>query len=363
VPLLGSLARTRAAYIAAMSLAVLALTVVLHEPGLGLTFLYIIPTLFAAYWFGWVGGVATGAAGAGLFLVGSEIETRPVEGAAALVRLLTFCLVGIVVARLLDQRAKLSATVRDTEVELSQLRAMHEALTPPAASQRPSLSLASAFEPAQEGVAGDFFMVAEGPADATIVVVGDVVGKGLEAARRASFVRTALTTFAPFTDNPCRLLEMANASLIERAGVSEVFVTATCVAYRPAEACLSWASAGHPPPVRLDDGTPLNGVRPGLPLGVDLDVHCSMAEERFVAGSGLVLFTDGLSEARDRVGDHARSLPAGGLFGDDRIRTALASLRGAEPSRVVEELAREAKRFSGGALSDDLCIVALRAAP
>lgn len=343
-----------------MSLAVLAVTVILHEPGLGLTFLYIVPTLFGAYWFGWTGGVAAGVAGAGLFLVGSQIEPRPLEGASALVRLVTFCIVGFVVARLLDQRTKLTATVRETEVELSQLRAMQDALTPPAASQRPSLSLASSFEPAQDGVAGDFFIVAEGPADATIVVVGDVVGKGLEAARRASFVRTALATFAPFTDNPCRLLEMANTSLIERAGVSEVFVTAACVAYRPSDRCLAWASAGHPLPVRLDDGTPLDGVRPGLPLGIDLDVHCAIAEERFAAGAGVVLFTDGLSEARAKAGERAQS--AAELFGDDRIRAAVEGLRGAEPSRVVEELTREARRFSGGALSDDLCIVALRAA-
>jgi serine phosphatase RsbU (regulator of sigma subunit) len=53
-----------------------------------------------------------------------------------------------------------------------------------------------------------------------VLLVGDVVGKGVHAARRAVFVRTSLVTFAPLEDDPARLLRLANAALIDRAGTS-----------------------------------------------------------------------------------------------------------------------------------------------
>ena len=87
-----------------------------------------------------------------------------------------------------------------------------------------------------------------------MLVVGDVVGHGLRAGRRAAFVRTAFAATAPFSDNPSRLLSWANTALIERAGPGSEFVTAACVTYLPAERLLRWAYAGHPPALSLDDG-------------------------------------------------------------------------------------------------------------
>jgi Stage II sporulation protein E (SpoIIE) len=111
--------------------------------------------------------------------------------------------------------------------------------------------------PAAERVSGDFYLVAEGPQDATVLVVGDVVGHGLTAARRAAFLRTAFAATAPFSDDPCRLLSWANAALIERAGAGSDFVTAACVSYLRGERCLRWAYAGHPPALWLNDGQEL----------------------------------------------------------------------------------------------------------
>jgi serine phosphatase RsbU (regulator of sigma subunit) len=96
---------------------------------------------------------------------------------------------------------------RAAEHELEDLRAIRDALTPPELPQRPGLELAAAFLPAiAEQVSGDFYLVAEGPQDSTVLVVGDVVGHGLQAARRAAFIRTTFAATAPFSDDPCRLL-------------------------------------------------------------------------------------------------------------------------------------------------------------
>ncbi len=138
------------------------------------------------------------------------------------------------------------------EHELDDLRAIRDALTPPELPQRPGLELAAAFLPASaERVSGDFYLVCEGPQDSTVLVVGDVVGHGLHAARRAAFARTTFAATAPFSDDPSRLLSWANTALVERAGITEDFVTAACVTYLPSEQLLRWAYAGHPPALRL----------------------------------------------------------------------------------------------------------------
>jgi phosphoserine phosphatase RsbU/P len=206
--------------------------------------------------------------------------------------------------------------------------------------------------PAQQGAAGDFYLVAAGPRESTIVVVGDVAGKGFEAAHRAAFVRDAFAAAAPSTDDPCRLLKLANAALLEQPGDGQMFVTCACIVFSPTEHKMTWALAGHPPPMWLDDGTEVGSLVPAFPLGVEPTLNCTSASTHFEHGAGLMAFTDGLSEARQGGGE---------LFGTDRISRKLSTLRGASPGRVVRELRREAERFAGGALPDDLCIVALRA--
>jgi PAS domain S-box-containing protein len=240
--------------------------------------------------------------------------------------------------------------------ELAELRVLQRALTgdPPA---RPHLELASCFVPAEEGVAGDFYLVAPGPQDATVVAVGDVIGHGLAAARRATFVRAAIATFVRFTDDPLRLLEMANHALIERAGTTTEFVTAVCATYRPREGRLVWAAAGHPPPMALDTGEPVGAPQPGLPLGIEIDLGADSVDVPFGPTDGLLLFTDGLTEAR-RLGSARASAPR---LGDDAVRDVLRALEGAPPHDVVSRLRKAASEHVGGQFADDLCMVAARA--
>jgi PAS domain S-box-containing protein len=259
-------------------------------------------------------------------------------------------------ARISLQRA--SQVIARQDQKLAELRALQEALTPPRPPARPHLALASCFLPAEEGVAGDFYLVAAGPGDATIFVVGDVMGHGLHAARRATFVRTALATFSRFTDDPLRLLEMANHSLIERIGTSAEFVTAVCASYRPSLGRLQWAAAGHPAPIALDSGDPVGALtRVGAPLGIEIDLGGSRAEVPFLPGQGLLLYTDGLPEARSAPS------PRSGAprLGDERVRDLVRHLPGEEPQRIVDCLCAEAVAHTGGVPADDLCLVALRA--
>ena len=235
------------------------------------------------------------------------------------------------------------------ELELKDLRAIRDALTPPELAGQPGIDLAASFAPATEGVSGDFYLAAEGPNDATTLVVGDVIGKGLQAARRAAFIRTVFSTTAPFSDDPARLLSWANTALLERTDDEVNFVTVGCVTYSPSERLLRWAYAGHPPVLWLDSGEELTGGR-SLPLGISRDWLCTPAARQLAPGTGVLLYTDGVTEARR----------AGEQFGQIRLAQSVQKLEGRTPSEVVAEVTNEVEEFGASGLADDLCVVAAR---
>jgi serine phosphatase RsbU (regulator of sigma subunit) len=180
------------------------------------------------------------------------------------------------------------------ERELNDLRAVRDALTPPELARRPGVELAASFLPAREGVSGDFYLVAEGPHETTTLLVGDVVGKGLGAARRAAFIRTVFATTAPFSDDPARLLSWANTALVERAEDALEFVTVGCVTVSPRDRMLRFAYAGHPPVLWLDTGEELTGGR-APPLGLPEEWACPTARHPLSPGTGVLLYTDGVT--------------------------------------------------------------------
>ena len=247
-----------------------------------------------------------------------------------------------VVSRLLEQALA-------DERELNDLRAIRDALTPPELASRPGVELAASYLPATEGVSGDFYLVAEGPHEATALVVGDVVGKGLGAARRAAFIRTVFATTAPFSDDPARLLSWANTALVERGEDELKLVTVGCVILSPTDRILRWGYAGHPPVLWLDSGEELSGGR-SLPLGLSDQWACTTAAHNLTPGTGVLLYTDGVTEARHN----------GEQFGPQRLARSVQTLGGRAPSEVVAAVTAEVQEFAATGLADDLCVVAAR---
>jgi len=247
-----------------------------------------------------------------------------------------------VITRLLERLAA-------DELELNDLRAVRDALTPPELGSRPGVDLAASFLPATDGVSGDFYLLAEGPHEATVLVVGDVVGKGLGAARRAAFIRTVFATTAPFSDDPALLLSWANTALFERAEEDRDFVTVGCVTFSPRDRSLRWGYAGHPPVLWLDTGEELSGGR-ALPLGLSEELACTPAAHHLMPGTGVLLYTDGVTEARHN----------GEQFGQTRLAQIVQALGGQAPSEVVAAVTTEVEQFAATRLADDLCVVAAR---
>jgi serine phosphatase RsbU (regulator of sigma subunit) len=248
-----------------------------------------------------------------------------------------------------DELAGLRGRIEVAEHELEDLRAIRDALTPSELPRRPGLELAAAFVPAADQVSGDFYLVAEGPQDSTLLVVGDVVGHGLPAARRAAFVRTAFAATAPFSDDPWRLLSWTNTALVERAGTSADFVTAACMTYLPRERLLRWAYAGHPPAIRMQDGRELVAPTQGIPLGVRADPEYVEGMLRPDEPTGVLLYTDGLTEARHN----------GAFFGLEGVTAVLGELEDASARKAVAALGERVAAFADpGSLADDLCMLA-----
>jgi sigma-B regulation protein RsbU (phosphoserine phosphatase) len=338
--------------------AVFAAQLAAATPALGLSLLYVLPVAVAALWFGRLGGVLTGLLAAASFLAAAALVDEPELAAALLLPLLVLTGSGYGLGVLSERHEEMRSTVERQEGQLGELRAIQAALVPGPVPRRPGLELAACYVPAQHGVAGDFHLVAAGPGDATVVVIGDVMGKGLEAAQRASFVRTAFASFAPFSDDPVRLLQLANRSLIERAGTSPAFVTAACLVLKPAERSVDCALAGHPPPLLLDAAAELDCGAAGVPLGLELELDCDGSRAELREGSGVLVYTDGLLEARKAENGRRNGAEQ---FGGRRVRELLRGLSGEGPAAVVERLREEAESFAGGSLPDDLCLVALRA--
>jgi len=250
-----------------------------------------------------------------------------------------------------DDVAELHRRLEFAEHELEDLRAIRDALTPPELPVRPGLDVAAGYLPAAERVGGDFHLVAAGPHGATVLVVGDVVGHGLLAARRAAFVRTVFVATAPFTDDPAQLLGWVNTALIERAGTSSDFVTAACATFQPAERRLRWAYAGHPAALWLDDGGELAPGKQGAPLGLYAELGCVESSHGTAPGDGVLLYTDGLTEAR---------APDGSVLGTAAVCAALCDLRGGSAADTVAALTTRATRFASRGLTDDLFLLAAR---
>jgi hypothetical protein len=198
------------------------------------------------------------------------------------------------------------------EQELHSARELQQVLIPEKLPTLAGFSISSSYLPALE-VGGDFFQIIplDGPAaGSTLIVLGDVSGKGLRAAMAVSLIVGAVRTLAETTSSPAEILAGLSRRLHGRlqGGFS------TCVVLRldPRGAC-TLASAGHPAPYFNDKEIDLPGA---LPLGIDPAIAYEETVIHFQPGDRCALYTDGLLEART---------PSGEIFSFERLQTLFAS--------------------------------------
>jgi serine phosphatase RsbU (regulator of sigma subunit) len=304
----------------------------------------LIPTFAAAWWIGRRAALAV-ALFAFAVLIAAVITTSEIGWVEAV-------LTGVLLVLAAQIFGTLVGTQRRQARELERLAPLQDALAPRVPARPPLLEIASRYITADADVSGDFYLVAEGHNNATVVVIGDVAGKGMEAAKRATFVRATLNACAPYSEDPVHMLRTVNAELVRQYGTSPQFVTMLCLVVDP-DATVSWCSAGHPRPVSLADGRPIGSPRIGYPLGIATELKGMEVATTELPQSGILLFTDGLIDARPPRGSFQP-------FGERRVAMFLSELSDPTPEGAVEHLANAAQVFAGGSLPDDLCLVALR---
>ena len=206
----------------------------------------------------------------------------------------------------------------------------------------------TAYEP--ELVGGDFSDVFRLDDSHVVVLIGDVAGKGVRAAGLTETARAKLRAFATIDPSPAFILAKTNELLL-RFDPDESHVTAFCAVLDPHTGDLDYASAGHPAPVHLGASTCRTlDVTFGPPLGSFersyVNAHTVLSPDDY-----LVLYTDGVTEARRGAG----------LLGEARLLEIVAGLRG-RPVQEVADGVRDAALAFASRLSDDLQVVVLRLA-
>ncbi|AJP00453.1 phosphatase [Streptomyces cyaneogriseus subsp. noncyanogenus] len=215
----------------------------------------------------------------------------------------------------------------------------------------PGLKLAARYLPATHGlnIGGDWYDAFRQPDGSVIAVIGDVTGHGLHAAVMMSQLRTALRAYAVDGGSPGRLLTRLHNFLHHLQ--PDLYATAVIARFRPGDPTLTWAAAGHPPPVlRTADGrVRILDAKPGAMLGIPLKQEIADHTVRLSPGATLALYTDGLVERRARGIDPGieRLAQALGGFGAAELE---ADLAGAADG-ILHPLLSDSER------DDDVCLL------
>ncbi len=233
-------------------------------------------------------------------------------------------------------------------------RTLQESLLPPRLPEIAGFEVAASYQAVSLGteVGGDFYDLFEMPGGAWAVVIGDVTGKGPRAASTTSLLRHTLRAVAMHARRPHRILERTNVAIQDQV-TDECFSTALFVQFRSmgGRARLRLASAGHVPPLVLrHDGRVERIDLEGILLGGLPEITLSERRLELEPGDTLVLYTDGVTEARI----------AGRLFGEERLAELVRECAGCSAAEIVDRIRRVVVEFQHGQPADDLAVVALR---
>ncbi|HZD81159.1 MAG TPA: SpoIIE family protein phosphatase [Actinomycetota bacterium] len=234
-------------------------------------------------------------------------------------------------------------------------RTLQEVLLPRSLPKIAGFEMSAGYWPAREGleVGGDFYDAFRRPDGSVGLVIGDVCGKGAEAAAVMGVARQAVRVAGMSESRPSAILEVVNRSLL-LGDFADRFVTACDVRLRPREdgGMMTACSAGHPFPlvVRVDGSVKAIG-EPGNFLGVFEDVKLTDVAESIEPGDLLVLYTDGLVEW-----PHAPDA-------EGRFTALLSDHAGRSAPEVVAAAGEWWRTGVGSAARDDAALLVVRSLP
>ncbi len=246
-------------------------------------------------------------------------------------------------------RARRSAEAAEARA-LALARTLQQTLIPPEPPDIPGLDVAAVYRPAGDGaeVGGDFYDVFQVTADDWVFVLGDVSGKGVDAAVLTSLIRYTVRGLAIKVAEPSEVLRQLNSLLLAR----DVGRFCTLALLRLAREGAGWrleaSFGGHPPAVVLRPGTgTLRFGASGFLVGVFDDVEFTTSRLVLGPGESLVLYTDGVTDAQN--GD--------AHFGEERLMDLLEDL-GPHADSLVRGVLAEVLEFQDQP-RDDVAMLAV----
>jgi serine phosphatase RsbU (regulator of sigma subunit) len=231
---------------------------------------------------------------------------------------------------------------------------MQRSLLPSALPDVPGLEIGHVYESSSKvDVGGDVYDVLPLEDGRVAVCLGDVVGKGIEAAADMAMAKFTFRALARSYPEPGSFLARANDVVVEEIALGK-FLTMIYAVLDPTTGEFAAANAGHPP-ARLvrTDGTVQVLPAPGLALGIDGDQEYGEERVAVERGASVVLFTDGVLETRQD----------GELYGEARLDAFLRDNAALSAQALVDALVADVRAFGGGDLDDDCAVVCLRLAP
>ncbi len=224
---------------------------------------------------------------------------------------------------------------------------LQRGLLPPPLPHIPGWSIAAMYQPAgaENEVGGDFYDAFRVPGG-WMLAIGDITGRGAEAASITAVARYTLRTAVALTGDPQLALATLNRALLSRSDPALCSLVALALS-EDLEQPLRLAVAGHPPPLLVDGESVAELSGEGPVLGAFADAHWEVEHCSVEPGQQLVIVTDGITEA----------LGSEGRFGEERLH---AELSGAgDPALVMRKLEAALNAFTEGRHDDDVAILAL----
>ncbi|HWG60592.1 MAG TPA: GAF domain-containing SpoIIE family protein phosphatase [Streptosporangiaceae bacterium] len=262
-----------------------------------------------------------------------------------------------ILAQIASREVALKVALQHGAERAELAQTLQESLLPPRLPEVPGLEVAARYRAGGTGaeVLGDFFDVFPSMRRSWGMVVGDVCGKGVAAAKSTAVARYTLRAEAHRQTRPSLILAALNQALLDWPTADPRFLSAIYATVWPtaAGASVQISMGGHPLALihRADGRVQTFGV-PGTLLGLFPDPELLDSRRLLRAGDSLIMYTDGVTEAR---GAAHRD-----LYGEDRLRGLLAGLGQASAARIGDAIQHAVLAFSGGVPSDDTVVLVIK---
>ncbi len=237
-------------------------------------------------------------------------------------------------------------------------RVLQRSLLPPHLPEIPGVEVGAEYLPVGEAnvVGGDFYDLINTVDDGWVCAIGDVRGKGVEAASVMALARYTIRAVTLRDDRPSEVLGALNEAMLQQLP-EDRFCTAACLRLEPEDGLagvgVEVSRAGHPAPLLVHPDGPVEEVGcSGRVLGVFDDAELGDSSLRLMPEEALVLYTDGVTEARS---------PDGDFFGEERLRRLLRSCSCLDAASIAARIKNVVLDFQEGYPRDDLAVLVLRA--